>query len=85
MSLRSPYEPQPPRAPACAGPPPSVVFARHAPRALPAPHACGRCPIRALCEEAACSGRRWFDFVRAGRPWRNGRVVAAAPAPGLSA
>ncbi|WUD73603.1 hypothetical protein OG937_18895 [Streptomyces sp. NBC_00510] len=85
MSLRSPYEPQPPQAAACAGLPPSVVFARHAREALPALLACGRCPIRAGCEEVVDPEHSWFDGVCAGRLWRNGRVTAVAPAPGLSA
>ncbi|MEU1621960.1 hypothetical protein ACFZAU_07250 [Streptomyces sp. NPDC008238] len=85
MSLRSPHDPQPPRAPACAGLPPSVVFARRTGEAMPALLACARCPIRATCEEVVDPEHNWFDGVCAGRLWRNGRVIAAAPAPGLSA
>ncbi|MDX2648668.1 hypothetical protein PV341_34875 [Streptomyces sp. PA03-1a] len=62
-----------------------MVFARHAREALPALLACGRCPIRAVCEEVVDPERNWFDGVCAGRLWRNGRVIAPAPAPGLSA
>lgn len=63
------------RAPACAGLPPHVVFARRAADAAPALLACARCPFTRQCEEIVDPANTWFDGVSAGRLWRNGRPV----------
>ncbi|CAL9507214.1 hypothetical protein [Streptomyces sp. enrichment culture] len=63
------------RAPACAGLPPHVVFARRAADAAPALLACARCPFIRQCEEIVDPANTWFDGVSAGRLWRNGRPV----------
>lgn len=62
-------------APACAGMPPHVVFARRAADAAPALLACSRCPVTRWCEETVDPAHTWFDGVCAGRLWRNGRPV----------
>ncbi|MFH8614390.1 WhiB family transcriptional regulator [Streptomyces sp. NPDC017979] len=66
------------RSAACAGLPPSVVFARGAGQAAPALRACARCPVQRECEATVAPAESWFDGVCAGRLWRNGRPMSAA-------
>jgi hypothetical protein len=62
-------------AAACAGLPPTVVFARRPQQAAPALRACTVCTVRRECEQAVAPAESFFDGVCAGRLWRNGRPV----------